>query len=496
MRWALALALTGCSFNAGPGDSGEPGGEPDAGVTADPCELAGVDETGACTSESELSFCRDGEVVTETCPEKTRCVDADGGPACQTPEVACAGVGPQGRCDGDTLVSCASGWPTETDCAAASMACGYSGDTLGYQCVAPQGVRVAGRVRYEDRPISPGAIGDIQLLPVRGANVYLLRDGDDAVLAHAVTSDDGGYTLLSEADAGTGARVTVTSSTQVAARPVRVTRGDGNSHAFGGESFALAATQTVDVDINEASGAAPAFNVLDNLILGVDYARDHGATEIAGLTARWERGLSGGSYYDGSSNFLNIAGGADDDGYDDVVILHEFGHHHQDEYGASDNPGGPHPSSGGDDPRLAWGEGQATYIAMMLRGEPYYIDTNFDDGGWYVELEDRVHAASMNGGMYQYILEWMVAELLWDVGDSPETDGDGDPVAATHDAVMEITTGYFHDPAYVGRGVGGVDLVDWLDGWFWRQGLSSCDAMRALVRGVFGFPYDFGACGG
>jgi hypothetical protein len=41
----------------------------------------------------------------------------------------------------------------------------------------------------------------------------------------------------------------------------------------------------------------------------------------------------------------------------------------------------------------------------------------------------------------------------------------------------------------------GVDLVDWLDGWFVLDGLSTCAPLRSIV-GLRMFPYDFAGPGG
>jgi hypothetical protein len=43
-----------------------------------------------------------------------------------------------------------------------------------------------------------------------------------------------------------------------------------------------------------------------------------------------------------------------------------------------------------------------------------------------------------------------------------------------------------------------MDLVEILDGWFMHEGMTTCAAMRTLIRDKYNFPYDFagpaGAC--
>ena len=44
--------------------------------------------------------------------------------------------------------------------------------------------------------------------------------------------------------------------------------------------------------------------------------------------------------------------------------------------------------------------------------------------------------------------------------------------------------------------VAGVDLVDWLDGWFQTYDLGECAALRSIVTARREFPYDFAGPGG
>jgi hypothetical protein len=463
---------------------------------ASACVLEGVDEAGGCTGDTTYARCQDGALVSETCPDGARCVDAAGGPVCETAEQACAGIGPLGRCAGELLTRCDGGWPETTDCAASDRVCAYGGDAVGYGCLEPAGAyRIAGGVTYQDRPplLVAGHVelGPIRSLPARGVLVAVVRNSDDAVLAVAQTSDDGSYVLRHDAAPGTSVRVVAVTASQVAVRPIRVTAQSGNAHGFSAPSLASSVADQVDLVATEAAGTAPAFNAFDVLVGAMDWTRAHGVTALTPLTAEWS--ANGGSYYNPQYDWMHLA---QDDGYDDLVVLHEFGHYHQDEYGATDSPGGPHPNPGGDDPRLAWGEGQATYIAMAISGMPAYIDTN-SGGGWAVELEHNVHAASMSGGASQYIYEWMVAEVMWDMADSG-MDEDGDPVEGTHADAIAVTQTYLRSPGFIGRGRAGVDLVDWLDGWFLRVGLDQCEQVRELLHQWYGFPYDLagpaGAC--
>jgi hypothetical protein len=407
--------------------------------------------------------------------------------------IDCDAIGARGRCGAGVLTVCEDGVFTESVCADSNQVCAYAGDAIGYGCVDTAGLpafEVTGRAEYEDRPIAPGMLLPIQRLPIRGANLWVVRDSDQTTLARVVTADDGSYVIRYDAKAGEKMHVSVGASSQIAARPAKVIRNSGAVHAVPSKSFAAATAHSTDLLATEAAETGQAFNVFDQLILGLDKTRAYGESKLAPITAKYQRGKNTGSFYDGVS--ITLAGTPDDDGYDDSVILHEFGHYHQGAYGRSDNPGGSHPNPGGDDPRLAWAEGQATYLANAFLGMPYYIDTNYQDGGWYVELEQAVHPAKPQSPMSQKIIEWMVAEILWDVGDSADEDQDNDGVFGDHESVIDVTATYFYDSDYDDRGFFGVDLVEWLDGWLWLTPEIGCHESAAALLEKYKFPYDFG----
>lgn len=491
-RLALfALLLAACGK-----DGSAPGGDdtaaPDAATSDTDAGLAGcgaVPVAGTCTSDSEVARCVDGAVETETCEAGGACLVLDGAAACHG-LAECATVGPLGRCDGDVLWRC-DGAPSVTDCAGLGQVCTHVGDTVGYGCVDPASAgahRVAGTISWEDRELTPGVLGPPTAVPARGTMVAVVDDATDELLVTGSASDDGSYVL--HYDSTGSVRVVAYSRSRNTARPARVRNTAGSLHAVGSESFAAGAEPTVDVLVTAASGAGGAWNALASAVRAMDWLRDHGVTTISPVIMYWQQSTGGGSYYQGDGNELHLDGG---DGYDDVVALHELGHYFQDEYSASDNPGGPHDGSPAD-PRLAWGEGGATWFAIAVRGIPYYIDHS-TGGGWSVELEDRVHAASPTGAMSQNISEWMVAELMWDVTDGPlDSDGDAFTAGAPIDA-MNVLLGYLVAPTASDRGRAGVDLVDWLDGWFVHHGLGACAPLDD-VADHHGFPYDFNGPGG
>jgi hypothetical protein len=487
MKRVLCLVmLASCKFEspdqAADDTPGEPT-DPELPATCEGIPVAGVCEDGA------VARCVDGEIERESC--ELGCEITDGTAAC-TP-LDCSTVGPLGRCDGEVLARCDQDPGVTTDCAAAGQSCGYVDDVTGYGCVDTASLpakRITGTIRWEDRPLSPGQLGAPVVLPARGVMVAILDDATDATLATVSTADDGSYVAHYEATGNV--RVVAYSRSRAEARPARVRDAAGYLHALGSAPFVAGATTPVDLTITATMAIAGAWNTLDNAVTAMDWIRARGTATLSPVFMYWQLGSSTGSYYQGADNSLHLDG---DDGWDDVVALHELGHYMQDEYSVSDNPGGAHDGSPAD-PRLAWGEGGATWFAIAIRGMPAYIDYSAG-GGWSVELENRVHAASMSSGMSQRISEWMVAEVMFDIGDG--AGGDDDVMTTgTQPQVWDVLAGYMTSNQMMSRGFSGVDLVEFLDGWFMTHGMTSCDAMQSLLVDHYKFPYDFagpaGAC--
>jgi len=486
----------------------------DCGEDLEACVFLDDEQTFGCADLCDLPggpvdtpVCRDGAVVScseedghhvpviVSCGVGTVCDDSNGAGACVADP--CSGIGPQGKCAGETFTACVGGAAAETDCTATGDVCAYVDDATGYACVAPATVgamAVAGIARYEDRaPQVSGALAAIAPLPIRGAVISVIRDTDSVVLDTAIVADDGSYVLRYDATLGELVHVTASSSSPLAIRPIRVRRTMTSTHGFGGASFAAATATNFDLLVTDSSGTSEAFNLLDQAIIGMDTIRavfDDAAPPQ--LTVRWARGSNDGTYYGGNQIHL-LGQTSDDDGYDDTVMLHEFGHYVEDVEGRSDNPGGGHDGSP-DDPRLAWSEGFATYFAMMARGVPVYMDSN-SGGGWGWNADDSITEAPMpTGPLDQLVSEDMIAENLWDLGDAGLADDDP-MTSAGHTAVLQVQA---HLRTGTLREVGhdGVDLVDALDGWFQQQGLSSCAPVRTVVTGIRKFPYDYAGPGG
>jgi hypothetical protein len=391
--------------------------------------------------------------------------------------------------DDTTLQRCENGQLVETDCSATDEICADDA------CVEPPpttGNLVKGTVRYEDRVPQPnGSLGSVTPVPARGVAVSVVKDQGSTVLASGRSKDDGTYSLNYEAPAGTMVHISVAASSDVPDRPVKVRKLNDAIHGFGGASFAAAPSLSKDVLVTQASNEAQAFNIFDMMVLGADTVRLRmGVATIDPVDCYWQPGSTQGTYYDGALNLLG--GPSDDDGYDDAVILHEFGHYVESTYGRSDNPGGGH-NGEADDPRLAWSEGFSTYFSSVARGNVYYMDSN-SGGGFGDNLDTGVTKANGSGPMTQDVSENMVSQMLWDIGDGPANDDDQRSGGDRHEDVLKIQTAYLKNGIGTTRGVNGVDLVDGLDGWFKKYGTATCAALKSIAS-THTFPYDFKAPG-
>ena len=380
-------------------------------------------------------------------------------------------------------------------------ACGGSGgDAIAIDAAPPIDAgdvaahALTGVVAYEDRrQLSNGRLATaIELRAARAISLSLIADADGAVLATTITGDNGRFAL--DVPAGTDGAVHLLAAAMNASaeRPIRVVRRDRQVHGFGGPAFPRGAA-AADLVITEASGEAEAFNVFDMAVLSHDAVRTGLAITPAPLTAVWERGSTDGTFYSGDSTIHLLGSTSDDDGYDDTVILHEIGHFFEDVVGRTDSPGGSHDGSP-TDPNLAWSEGFATYWALAVKQTPFYGDSNAG-GGWGYNGEATVTRAPQPAGdIGQDVAENMTTEILWDLGDAPG--GDDDTLAGDHLQVEGVQPMYLRTQALRAGGEPGVDLVDFLDGFFVADGLTHCAAVRQIVVTTHAFPYDFGGPAG
>jgi Bacterial Ig-like domain (group 2) len=373
------------------------------------------------------------------------------------------------------------------------------------------GATVAGRATYDDYQVSVTGLSTTPTpLPIRDATITVRADSDASVLQIGSTDDNGNFNLTFNNNTGTpGYYLTVTAASPASDTTVvqQVTNQAGNLYIYvapGQYDETKTPNNTgVNIAITLEDGA-PAFNIFDQGVSAFRFM----APFVAGLgtpkqvTWEWEAGVDS-ERCPGSSCFIadtqHIQVTSREEGpheYYDSVMLHEFGHYFQFNYGSQSTPGGTHGFAQRNTPTLAWSEGFATFFGQTVKGSPNYIDvyTNGDcvclnldvplDTSVPLGTEDAAHhaPADQNG----LVSEALIGPALWNLekqyGSIPVLLSAADMVILTH-------------PAATIRDVAGWDAVDFMDTWFCLSNPKGTPTtgFRGLINGTLQFPYDYQA---
>lgn len=305
---------------------------------------------------------------------------------------------------------------------------------------------VSGQVRYVDREqtYAGGFTGAEPELAVRHARVRAIDAASGAVLASGATDAAGDFSLAVVAGGPVDVLVRVLASSTAFGPTVRVSNPSQQTYSIASPTFAAWEPST-DLDLGTlvapkvfAAGRwGNPFNLLDQLVHALEWVQSMGAAPLAtNVRMQWPAGPS--SYALDTVAFI-----ADDDGYDDLVQLHELGHVVQHVWSDNDQTTGPHFFGESDqDPRLSLGEGWATAFAGAVRrfagaSDPgFYLDASGSGATGpasvqvRLRLEDAAPYASTTSGEAD---EGAVACSLWDLVDDAATPGpqagvDDDPV--------------------------------------------------------------------
>ncbi len=260
---------------------------------------------------------------------------------------------------------------------------------------------VSGAFEYEDKAWDmDGWTGDDPLLPIRGADVYVLDAQRNKVLGRGTTASDGSFAVSCRAKGVVDLIARVDSDNRLHKKyagpfaRVRVT--NAQNKVYAAFSQVLAGHDPVfDADLGTTTALAMSdgddegqpFNVFDVTVSAFEYVASPevgAAHKRRGLRVVWPDPF-------GSYAWRRKASVAGEDGYDDAVILHEVGHVVHNLYSDSDNPGGMHFFGDSDqDPRLAFGEGYATFFAGAVLNhfgrEALYVDCDGSMQSGGVEL--------------------------------------------------------------------------------------------------------------
>ncbi len=386
---------------------------------------------------------------------------------------------------------------------------GATGSEVNFTFDSACAAQVSGRVRYEDFAVTDAGLSAAgRKRPVRFAQVQVVRDGDDAILAQGHTDSAGRYHLTFTNDEEPGYYVRVKASSDKAW--VRQTVEDLSGDLYAWESTERydeteePIRENVDFEIDKADKAA-ALNIFDIGVVGAAWARTWGGKAVPTMSWRWTEGSKpegkNYSFYRASEVRIYVLGMTDDpDEYDDVVLAHEYGHFVMDKYSKSDSPGGGHSSRDRIDPQLAWGEGWASFFAMASLGATKYQDTDKDGMGVSYSLETLPASRPLgNEGddLDGDLSEAVVAAVLLDLHDA--TNEAKDTISRGTGPVFAVLTGYLQpaNAKFADRGEAGRDLVDFLDGWrclgHGSEGADDNEGLRGNAIGIHELAYDFAA---
>ena len=162
---------------------------------------------------------------------------------------------------------------------------------------------------------------------------------------------------------------------------------------------------------------------------------------------------------------INYSSTHDDDGWDDTVILHEYGHHVEMTYDIQNSPGGPHYYYTTVSPGFAHAEGFPTFFASVVLNSSIYRDTqgnSFD--GINLETGRKSSSDSSNNtleDLFGPYGETSVLALYYDLldahnGDDIDNDGIGDSITLPVDNLFNV---FFNYRTINGLGVTNTDSV-------------------------------------
>lgn len=365
-----------------------------------------------------------------------------------------------------------------------------------------------GRVRYEDRAFDRWGFRARSWRPSRHAQVELYAASTDTLLGTAWTDRFGRYELTYNSPPSPGVYLKLRTRTNESngLRDLRLYNHPKFKQVYTvkTENFDehLVDWPVHDVNISEADFAG-AFNIFDTLVGGHDLVRLMTGRDLGLLEAYWATGADttdtlycSQAIYDGGlcteKGALSIQGkDTDRDEYDDMVILKEFFKLILDRVSKDSHPGGVHHWTR-DLPTRAWTDGVATFFACTAMETRWYVNSR--PAGVYLVLDaeepDSPFAAETStGDLFGDLSGALVTALLWDLADAPLAPEDWDAVDGMSRGIFDAVFNYFPRPDFPDRGVEGVDLVDFLDGWVCR-GWGAHPAIQASTD-HYGFPYDF-----
>lgn len=327
---------------------------------------------------------------------------------------------------------------------------------------------IHGRVQFEDQVMDPGGFtGELAPTALWGVPVEVV-DQTGQVLDRVFTDEEGAYALRVEQRGGE--TYTVRALAQYPGRITLIDRSPAAAtYTLASEAITLNPSQQErqrDLLATADSPVGAAFHMLHVASLAERFVRRFDEENKPELLITWApmQAFECGSCYSG--NLIMLGGGlADPDEFDDDVILHEFGHYFVHNWSHDDSPGGRHDGSP-TDPRLAYGEGTATFFASMVSRQDRYRDHKDDRVN--IRILELLTGAdhffgTENGDLAGPISEYAVAAILWDAHDDSGDSEAHDQLALGDEGSMRILLEGMGSQRDVDIGYNGDDLADWLN---------------------------------
>jgi len=361
-----------------------------------------------------------------------------------------------------------------------------------------------GRVRYQDRTFDRTGFGALQWHLLEGVVVELRRLQTNEVVGTGVTDRNGYYNIPFPSNIpGFIVAVRAQSDPAEGLRDIKVYDHPKFKKLYEVTSPPIILTpvdevivQDIDISIDQNSGA---FNVFDVLREGYDLVRLSNGKELGELRAFWKTGAdttdtiycSPFLYDNGVCTELqsvSVQGKESDrDEFDDMVILKEFFKFALNKLSRDSHPGGT-VNGLRDDARKAWTEGVAEYFASDTLQSRYFVNSR--PYGVYVvdDLEGMPSpfAIAVKGAK---LSPYLVSAYLWDLSDS--NNEEWDQVDRMRNGIYDVLFTYFPSTNYADRGAVGVDLSDFMDGWFCRDWGDEAEVRSLLVDHYdFGYAFD------
>jgi hypothetical protein len=387
--------------------------------------------------------------------------------------------------------------------------------------------RVIGDVRYRDQTFDSGGISARSMRAVRHASVEVFEvhgvpdgtggadDLDDVLVGLTTTDRNGHYEVNYTASEQAELYVEVISRTNpddglrdiiVADRPKF-----GNEYRVRSEVFPSPADDAVvtftEIDFEIVDDLqAGAFNIFDVLLTGQDRITLMTGRSLGEVRGFWMTGFDSTdtlycsqTAYDAETcnelGALSVRGNdVDRDEWDDMIILRELFKLAAERVSRDDSPSGQSDGTRGDT-RRAWTEGLSTFFACDAMNTQFFVNTTPRYGYMLYDIRDLETMETpwafktSNGELDGDVSDRLVSAFLWDLADSA-TNEVWDGVHGARSGIYDVLFTYFNMSSWTDRGSPGVDLVEFLDGWFCR-GWKQTTLVQDLIVNHRQFNYDF-----